>query len=319
MSGGFGDGTCAEGHGVCCLFFTTTCSSSVEQNTSYIQNPGYPSGYSTTASTTCDYFIQKCEDSVCQVRLDFESLVMTDPLRTSTAAGPGAGTCVTDTLTMKTTSGDSFGPICGSETDSAQHIYLDVGTGGSDSVTLSFGTNVGTPTSTSDRFWSIRVMQIPCWTKHQAEEGCRQYLTGISGTVYSFNWNNVNSPQLLAGTYTVCIRREAGYCKLCWQAASDTNSFQTDSTIAAGSAGTSDCTTSLARVFIPDSNIGGVRSIATKDVYCGGALNPSYLCSVTSNKLVVDFVSPPAPVAPSGTGDTMRGFKLLFRQIPCNS
>ena len=141
MSGGFGEGSCADGYGVCCLFFTTTCATSVNHNISYIQNPGYPSGYSTTASTTCNYYIQKCEDAVCQVRMDFESLSLTDPLRTSTAAGPGAGTCVTDTLTMVTSSGDSFGPICGSETDSSQHIYMDVGTGGSDSVTLSFGTN----------------------------------------------------------------------------------------------------------------------------------------------------------------------------------
>ena len=162
-------------------------------------------------------------------------------------------------------------------------------------------------------------LYVPATPKHQAEEGCRQYITGITGTVHSFNWNNVDSPQLLAGSYTVCVRREAGYCKLCWQATQDTNSFQTDSTISAGSSGTSDCTTSIARVFIPDSNIGGDRSLATKDVYCGGALNPSYLCSVTSNKLVVDFVSPPAPVPAGGTGDTMRGFRLMFRQIPCSS
>ena len=32
------------------------------------QNPGYPTGYSTSINT-CDYFIQKCDDSVCQVRL----------------------------------------------------------------------------------------------------------------------------------------------------------------------------------------------------------------------------------------------------------
>ena len=30
------------------------------------QNPDYPTGYSTTINT-CDYFVQKCDDSVCQV------------------------------------------------------------------------------------------------------------------------------------------------------------------------------------------------------------------------------------------------------------
>ena len=209
MSGGFGDGTCADGYGVCCLFFTTSCSGDVKHNISYIQNPGYPSGYSTTASTTCAYYIKKCEEAVCQVRLDFQTLDLSDPLRTSTAAGPGAGTCVVDTLNIVSSSGDSFGPICGSETGSTQHLYMDVGLGSSDSVTLNFVTNAGAPTSTSDRFWSIRVTQIPCYTKYQADAGCSQYFTGLTGTVYSFNWNSVTNPQLLAGTYTVCIRREA--------------------------------------------------------------------------------------------------------------
>ena len=65
--------------------------------------------------------------------------------------------------------------------------------------------------------------------------------------------------------------------------------------------------------------MGGDRSEATKDLYCGGALNPAYICSITSNKLTLSFVSPPAPVALGGTGDAMKGFKLLYRQMPCSS
>ena len=87
-------GPCADGYGVCCLNFVTACQSNVKKNVSYIQvncwtllsltalslwhhhhhhdhehycqNPDYPAGYSTTINT-CDYFVQKCDDSVCQV------------------------------------------------------------------------------------------------------------------------------------------------------------------------------------------------------------------------------------------------------------
>ena len=68
------------------------------------------------------------------------------------------------------------------------------------------------------------------------------------------------------------------------------------------------------KIIIP-----GDRSLATRDVYCGGALLPAYVCSVTSNKVTTQFVSPPNNLPAGGTGDTMKGFKINFRQIPCSS
>lgn len=322
LDGGYGDGSCAEGFGVCCQFFTTSCTSTISQNLTYIQNPGYPSGYTTTGA--CEFFISKCDDSVCQVRLDFESLELSDPLRTSVAAGPGAGTCVVDTLTFTASSGDSFGPLCGTESGNS-HIYIDIGNQPGDNVAIKFSVNAGTPVSTADRFWSLRVVQIPCGgggaSKQQAHWNCRQWLTGVAGALQSFNWEDSSSPQWIASSYTACVRREAGYCGLCWRAdTSQTNSFQTDSTIAAGGSGTTSCPATIARVFIPDSNAaGGDRAVATKDLYCGGALNPAFLCSATSNQVHVSLVSPPAPAAAGGTGDAQRGFRLLWRQLPCSS
>ena len=52
-----------KGFGVCCLFFTSSCGDTVTQNISYLQNPGYPSGYSTAASTQCDYNVRKVDTS----------------------------------------------------------------------------------------------------------------------------------------------------------------------------------------------------------------------------------------------------------------
>ena len=263
----------------------------------------------------------QCEASVCMLRIDFEVLTLQDPQRTSVPATNSAGKCVVDQLDFSTSSGDSFGPLCGTETSNSQHLYLDLGYDSSDSATIVFSTNTAAPTSTNSRYWSMLITQIPCTGINRAkpDTSCRQWLTGITGTVQSFNFANTNSPQWLEGSYSICVRREAGYCQVCYQASSDANSFQTDSTVPAGTSGTSACATTIARVYIPDSNVGGQRTEVTRDVYCGGALLPAYLCSITSNKITVSFVSPPAPVPAGGTGDTMKGFKLLYRQMPCSS
>lgn len=52
------------------------------------------------------------------------------------------------------------------------------------------------------RYWSMLVTQIPCskGSLQAAAPGCRQYLTGVTGTFQSFNFANTNNPQLLAGT-----------------------------------------------------------------------------------------------------------------------
>ena len=89
------------------------------------------------------------------------------------------------------------------------------------------------------------------------------------------------------------------------------------------------------------SNETGGRDFPTFDIYCGPSLDPSYLCSLNSFKIVsasrhqesassihiyfiysfyvqdVDFVSPPAPT--SSAGDGQRGFRLEYRQIPCST
>ena len=89
------------------------------------------------------------------------------------------------------------------------------------------------------------------------------------------------------------------------------------------------------------SNETGGRDFPTFDIYCGPSLDPSYLCSLNSFKIVsasclhesassiykhnkihfffqdVDFVSPPAPT--SSAGDGQRGFRLEYIQIPCST
>ena len=51
------------------------CQSKSLQNCTYIANSGYPSTVSGVNS--CAYTISYCNDNICQLRLDFENLVLT--------------------------------------------------------------------------------------------------------------------------------------------------------------------------------------------------------------------------------------------------
>ena len=55
--------------------------------------------------------------------------------------------------------------------------------------------------------WKIKVSQIECYSTSRAYPDCDQFFTGISGTVASYNWPNV---QLQNTDMNICIRREEG-------------------------------------------------------------------------------------------------------------
>ena len=55
--------------------------------------------------------------------------------------------------------------------------------------------------------WKIKVSQIECSSYARAYLDCDQFITGVSGTISSYNWPNV---QLRAKDYQHCIRREQG-------------------------------------------------------------------------------------------------------------
>ena len=73
--------------GVCCLFIVTATSTTINENCTYIQNPSFPSVYADTTSLT--YTINKCSDTVCNVRLDFETFVTKGPSKTDEVTADG--------------------------------------------------------------------------------------------------------------------------------------------------------------------------------------------------------------------------------------
>lgn len=56
------------------MFFVTEAGSTINQNCTYIRNPGYPSAYGGTSGVS--YTINKCSSDICWLRLDFESFTI---------------------------------------------------------------------------------------------------------------------------------------------------------------------------------------------------------------------------------------------------
>ena len=62
--------------------------------------------------------------------------------------------------------------------------------------------------------WRIKVSYIECNNPRRGPEGCLQYFTGASGEFTSFSFNDMDTSLLLDTDYTVCIRRENGFCSI---------------------------------------------------------------------------------------------------------
>merc|ERR1719491_21145 len=198
--GGSADGNCAAGFGACCTFTLSTCGTTVSQNITYIQNPGYPTAYATTG--TCVFSVTPVSSDICQLRLDFDNF---DIVETTT------GVC-TDSLTIAGPTGRNPMDLRGTLT--GLHVYIEQGRA-STGTTLTF-----TTASTSGITWKAKVTQIECHSLARADPDCNQWITGLSGTVQSYNWPSI---QLTAKTSNICIRRESGYCGIQYQAYSATS------------------------------------------------------------------------------------------------
>ena len=103
----------------------STCGGSVTQNCTYIQNPGYPTTYSTTGSCawsvtpinsgidfSCPFYFKNFHNfcsipEICQLRLDFDNFDITDA---------STGIC-TDSLTVAGPTGRNPMDLCGTNTD----------------------------------------------------------------------------------------------------------------------------------------------------------------------------------------------------------
>jgi hypothetical protein len=216
------------------------------------------------------------------LRLDFETFTLEGTTSTSegpitdTDASAGCNTC-TDSFTVTVTTGQSIPVLCGQNT--GQHIYIDIGTGSSDSATVSF--DFGTTSSTSHQ-WDIKVAQIPCGSTYGPPDDCLQWTTGLTGRITTFNFLNSAGSHLNNQDYSHCIRQEQGYCCVQYTVCSDTSSFSWDSNEAntkaltgtnCGDSPTADAYTSADYITI-EGSANSCSSNALYNQYCGYALNP---------------------------------------------
>ena len=111
--GGTADGNCASGFGVCCTFLKSTCGSTVAQNCTYIQNPSYPTSYTTAGD--CSYSVTPINSEICQIRLDLDTFDLTETATT--------GVCV-DKFDVTMGSSRDYYSLCGTLTGQHGNIIV---------------------------------------------------------------------------------------------------------------------------------------------------------------------------------------------------
>jgi len=293
-SGGIADGNCASGFGVCCMQRIEGAAGStsiITQNVTYIQNPNYPTDVTTASVFT--YTVNPSNAAgVCQIRLDFEDVTLTQPVLAT-------GCTTVDRIAITAGGGINPPSVCG--TLDGQHMY--VATGKSATAATITLTKVGTTSS----HWKIKIREIDCDSVLLPPDGCLQFHTGASGIIKSFN-SDVTAPRLitLASSnleYNICIRQEDGRCTMNLSETrpeATPNSYLLDATTTA----TSVCTTGTC-LIIDGSQFGGqIFSSVSADVISGVVTaNPPFLVSVRS----------------TGTQQANSLFDLTYRQIPCSS
>merc|ERR1712038_699610 len=292
--GGTTDGNCAAGFGVCCIFSTSTCGTGITQNCTYISNPSYPTTYTTTGS--CSHAITPVSSDICQIRLDFDNFDITETT---------AGVC-TDSFAMTGPSGQNPLNLCGTLTGA--HIYLE-NARSTTATTLAF-------TIVTGGTWKIKVSQIECSSYARAYLDCDQFITGVSGTISSYNWPNV---QLRAKDYQYCIRREQGYCGIQYSQAVPTtspDSFDTEpGTVSENGVVAA---TVLGYITLPGcvSNVGGCQYLGSlfTDGYTAIAANTN---DIPGAVIVSNHIFKIEHTQLNLAQTSMEGFSLVYNQIPC--
>lgn len=262
--GGVASGNCASGFGVCCLFKVSAVSSTIKENNTYIQNPSFPAVYSGTA-TTLSYKIQKTASNICWLRLDFETFTLVGP--TATDETNAGGACV-DTFKITNPTKQIIPTICGKNT--GQHMYIDFGTDVSETVSLDFSFSG----ASTVRTWEIKTTQIECSNPSRPPAGCLQYHTTLIGRITTFNFLDTATMHLAGQDYSICVRKQEGYCCTQYQVCPDqANAFSlgnTDVTQLADQLCTSDY------IAIPGSGpLCSTGNVQLGNRYCGAYLGLS--------------------------------------------
>jgi len=216
--GGTKDGSCASGFGVCC-YFQMSCNSTSSQNYTYLYQAA-----ATSVNSPCTYTVCPCSTSICRIRYDFSTLTLAIPttltaVNTAELASNPYGQCLTDAFSITAPGSASSPQICG--TNSGYHMILD-----NDGQSCQVANFLIGDSTTTTRSWNIRVTQYTCGQEDEAgPPGCLQYLTETQNYIQNYGWptgwssTTTTSPgyqHLSNQYYDICVRRESGYCHICY-------------------------------------------------------------------------------------------------------
>jgi len=240
---GTSSGSCADGFGVCCTFVISTCGSTTSENlTAWTQA-------TTVESGECGLTVCPIDDSICSIRLDFTTFVITGP---STISAPevrrimghpsmdlGDNTpydhggssmtsgCLTDIFYMKGASPSTTPPsICGTAT--GDHMYLEADVDNCNYLSFNLAEAATTAaqvtinkgiTTLATRTWDMTITQIECTSKTLPPPGCTKYFWNAAGRAVLKNAGHqttTTTGHLAQQHERFCIRRERGYCVGCF-------------------------------------------------------------------------------------------------------
>jgi len=302
-NGGSASGNCAAGFGVCCVVKIAACGGTITRNSTYIQNEDYPSTFTSTAAT-CTYTVNYCNTNICQLRLDFTNLVL------ATTSG-----AVSSNYLYVNGPTDQDPPYI-SGTNTGYHMYVE--TAASTTTTPIVLTTASTTTAQS---WQIKVSQIECDALWRAPEGCTQFFTTASGTIYSYGYPN----ELQSQEMTACVRGNANRCQIDYSiAGTDSDSpdtFEVGATTA--NSETEDCTTSA--LHINQCQVGTTEATVAADGVegCSGFFCNEIFSSRNDQTIsgVVSQSGPPFQITHTSATSALStvGFKLNYIQVGnCN-
>merc|ERR1712127_1059316 len=295
--GGTASGGCAMGFGTCCLFTQSECGGQVDNNCTHIQNVGFPTALTGTAATAlpnCNYQINKAQEDVCSLRLDFLTFnTQAGNIALATAAiMDSVGGCRDTFAVITNTNGGATPVICGS--NDGQHMYIDIGPGATATATIGFTFMALAAT----RSWEIKVTQLECGNAMRPPDGCLQWHTGSAGQLTTFNFAG-NTLHLANQNYNICIRQEMGMSctvyTVCAAIAGQGLTYSLSNLDAAGvpatAKGASDfqCTEDFIEIA-GSSEVCGASVLTNK--YCGDVLTTETATAATLNNPICDCTLP---------------------------
>nr|XP_037273357.1 uncharacterized protein LOC119165280 [Rhipicephalus microplus] len=306
--GGTAYGPCAFGFGVCCSL-TASCSSMITLNSTYFSSPRFhaapgatqapPSGDGGAGGqSSCAVQVFKLSERICQLRLDFDEFDLERPT---------VGNCDGEKLIVTGHNANNVvPPLCGLNTGQHHRTLVD------DNL-LGFVYSLGS------HFKQPGALTVPSSQLPAAPSNCLQYYTGTTGNFSSFDYAESQEIPPRRGylnnlDYTVCFRKEAGYCSITYSVPGMNVPFSIQNVGADNAPTTNETEAGLGvtECTMDYLLLGGVR-------YCGTKLNPSTeMPNPVVNAPVTDTTSGPFMARFVSDGAlNARGFLLNYMQNPC--